>query len=82
MEIRDISDRTINIAKTFDEYEVFKSALDCLVHNKPELVLNWTSSMNDISRKELDNLLHTRRITIKDSQIQNTVPRRIIKIKR
>jgi len=38
--------------------------------------------MNERDKQVLDNLIHTRRITIQKNNVNTTVPRKIMKIKR
>ncbi len=43
---------------------------------------NWTSSLSDTERMNLDNLLHTRRINISHDKLNANVPRKVVKIKK
>lgn len=47
------------------------------------MIDEWVSKMSDKDKKLLDNMIHTRRITIQTlNNVVTSVPRKIMKIKR
>ncbi len=78
----DMSDVFKNIPdyyKSVDEYQIFSQTLSKLVEGNL-LIKDWISKLPQAEKNKYVELLHTRRIKIKDMDLN--VPRRIVKIKK
>jgi hypothetical protein len=62
-----------------DEYQIFSQTLTKLIRISSSLT-EWISKLPDVQKEIYVDLLHTRRVKIKDMDIN--VPRRIVKIKK
>ena len=82
-EINELVKKTINPVKDMDEFLNFKDLLNYLKNNKNEIFTSWENSLNEDEKKEISQLIGTKRINIqlnKNNSMQ--VPRRIVSIRR
>ena len=70
----------MNPIKSIDEYEFFKQAVEYLNTLDVTIWSNWTNSLSDKERTNLNTLIHTRRVNISHNKIQANVPRKLVKI--
>jgi hypothetical protein len=78
----DMTDVFKNIPDAFesaDEYQIFSQTLNKLI-NQSSSLNEWIAKLPQSQKEIYVDLLHTRRIKVKDLDIN--VPRRIVKIKK
>ena len=65
--------------KSADEYSIFSQTLTKLIETSP-IIKEWINKLPQGEKDIYVDLLHTRRVKVKD--INANVPRRIVKIKK
>ena len=82
-EIKELVKKTINPVKDMDEFLNFKELLNYLKNNKIEIFTSWENSLNKDEKKEIAQLIGTKRINIKLNENNSMqIPRRIVSIRR
>ena len=75
--IKEISD--INNS---DIYQYFTNSMKNLEEINKSIVINFINSLNDVEKKNLENIIHTRQIQINYNSQIFYIPRRTVIIKR
>jgi hypothetical protein len=65
-----------------DEYEYYKNSIELLSNYNRVLFDNWINSLKEKDKETLNNIIHTRRIQVKNNSFEATVPRKVVKVKR
>jgi hypothetical protein len=65
-----------------DEYEYYKNSIELLSNYNRTLFDNWLNSLKEKDKETLNNIIHTRRIQVKNNNFEATVPRKVVKVKR
>ena len=82
-EIKELVKKTINPVKDMDEFLNFKDLLNYLKNNKNEIFTSWENSLNKDEKKEIAQLIGTKRINIQLNENNSMqIPRRIVSIRR
>jgi hypothetical protein len=81
-EIKEICDRTVNPIKMIDEYEYYKNSIELLSNCDRTLFDSWLNSLKEKDKEVLNNIIHTRRIQVKNNSFEANVPRKVVKVKR
>ena len=82
-ESKKLVEKTINPIKNIDEFKYFIDLLNYLNNNKKNEYNCWINSLDEKKRKDVNNLMETKRINIQLNKDNNVfIPRRILAIKR
>ena len=82
-ESKKLVEKTINPIKNIDEFKYFIDLLNYLNNNKKNEYNCWINSLDEKKRKDVNNLMETKRINIQLNKNNNVfIPRRILTIKR
>lgn len=65
-----------------DEYEYYKNSIELLSNYDRPLFDNWLNSLKEKDKEILNNIIHTRRIQVKNNNFEANVPRKVVKVKR
>jgi hypothetical protein len=65
-----------------DEYEYYKNSIELLSNYDRTLFDNWINTLKEKDKEVLNNIIHTRRIQIKNNSFEANVPRKVVKVKR
>ena len=81
-ELQDLIKHTINPMKEQDEFVIYKSAIENFKQNNSDGFQKWSQSLSSADRTKLTDIIEMKRITIKDRDLEYSIPRKIVKIKR
>lgn len=81
-ELQDLIKHTINPMKEKDEFVIYKTALESFKQKNSDGFNKWSESLSEADRNKLANIVEMKRITVKDKNIEYSIPRKIVKIKR
>ena len=79
-DLSDIFNKIPSTILNIDEYEIFSNTLSNLHNHNPTIISSLKQNLNPNEKELWSEILHTRRIKVKDLDIN--VPRRIVKIKK
>ena len=65
-----------------DEYDIFRKSVTKLKESDVEFLKNWSDVLKPNEKEILENILKLKRITVETTNLTQTVPRKILKIKR
>ena len=68
--------------KEQDEFVIYKSAIENFKQNNSDGFQKWSQSLSSADRTKLTDIIEMKRITIKDRDLEYSIPRKIVKIKR
>ena len=63
-----------------DVYEYFTNSMKNLEEINKPIVLNFINSLNEIEKKNLENIIHTRQVKVNYNDQTIYIPRRTVKI--
>jgi hypothetical protein len=81
-EIKELISKTINEYKNVDEFKEFSQCIKKYRENNNEKYESFVQSLDDKSREMLLNIMQTCRITVQSDNLQFSIPRKIVKIKK
>lgn len=81
-EIKDLINRTINPIKDQDEFQIYKTSVEEFKLKNRETFDKWISSLSDTDKTKLNSVLEMKRIIVKKNDLQFSIPRKIVTIKR
>ena len=81
-EIKELISKTINEYKNVDEFKEFSQCIKKYRENNNEKYESFVQSLDDKSREMLLNIMQTCRITVQSDNLQFSIPRRIVKLKK
>ena len=81
-EIRELISKTLNEYKDVDEFKEFSQCIKKYRENNNEKYESFIQSLDDKTREMLLNIIQTSRITVQSDNVQFSIPRRIVKLKK
>ena len=81
-EIKELISKTINEYKDVDEFKEFSQCIKKYRENNTEKYESFIQSLDDKTREMLFNITQTCRITVQSDNIEFSIPRRIVKLKK